>query len=325
MLGGTLLVPGAEVSHDAVALCLAVATAAWGLTCLFLIRWERIERGLVFQLPAAASLVFVGVGVASTGGATSPLWLTLVIVIAYCGYFYTPSLAALYIVGAVAVYAAPLGYDQRAVDAGMLGQLFIAVPAFAAVGGVIVLGKRQLVLLRDAAEELSLADPLTGLGNRRALMAHMSNCLGGHRETDQLALMILDLDDFKDANTLYGYLGGDAALRTVARALRSSSRDSDCVARLGGDEFAVVVSGLGDRGLDRLAQRLLAAVREAGATLDLPGFRLSASIGWARYPGDANTVDDLVAVADLSLRGAKACGKDTALSPLHWQPDAVSL
>ena len=324
-LEAALLLPGVESSNQTVAVGLAAGTAAWGLTCLLFIRWERIESGLVFQLAAVTSLAFVGAAVACTGGATSPLWLTLVIVIAYCGYFYTPAQAALYIAGAVAVYAAPLVYDQRAVDAGMLGQLFVAVPAFAAVGGVIVIGKRQLVGLREAAEELALADPLTGVGNRRALMAHVENCLGGHRQTDRFALLIVDLDDFKDANTLYGYPGGDAALKAVARALVASSRAGDCVARLGGDEFAMVVSGLGDRALDRLAQRVISAVREAGNTLDLPGFRLSASVGWARCPEDAETVDQLVAVADLSLRGAKATGKDRSLSPLHWQPDPVTL
>jgi diguanylate cyclase (GGDEF)-like protein len=275
---------------------------------------------VVFQLPAVVSLVSVGVAVASTGGAKSPLWLALVVVIAYCGYFYPPWLAALYIAGAAAVSAAPLLYDDRAVGLGMVGQLLIAVPAFAAVGVVIVLGKRQLIALRDAAEELALADPLTGVGNRRALMAHLAGCLTGRSSSDRLALMIIDLDDFKDANTLYGYPGGDAALTAVAQALTSSMREGDCVARLGGDEFAMVISGLGDRGLDRMAGRVLAAVREAGETLDLPGFQLSASVGWARYPSDAETVDELVAVADLSLRGAKARGKDTSLSPMHWQP-----
>ena len=193
------------------------------------------------------------------------------------------------------------------------------------VAAVFVLGKRRLVALRDQAEHESLHDALTGLPNRRALTELLEARVGGSRSTDQLALMIVDLDDFKDANTLFGMPGGDAALCAAAEALANATRDGDLVARLGGDEFAIVVFGAGQVELNAIARRVLRALAATGAALaeQLPGFNLRASVGWGRHPEDASTVDELIAVADLSLRSAKAAGKGSSQSPQDWQPEAA--
>ena len=218
-------------------------------------------------------------------------------------------------------------YDPNATEDGFLGELFIAVPMMFSVAAVFVLGKRKLVALRDHAEYQSLHDSLTNLPNRRALTELLNERVGGSRETDKIALMIVDLDDFKDANTLYGMPGGDAALRAAADALEGATRDGDLVARLGGDEFAIVVTGAGQVELNAIARRMLRGVAAAGAALaeHLPGFHLRASVGWARHPEDATTVDELIAVADLSLRSAKAAGKGGWQSPSDWQPEPRSV
>jgi diguanylate cyclase (GGDEF)-like protein len=181
------------------------------------------------------------------------------------------------------------------------------------------------VALRDQAEHESLHDALTGLPNRRALTELLDARVGGSRSTDRLALMIVDLDDFKDANTLFGMPGGDAALRSAAAALASATRDGDLVARLGGDEFAIVVFGAGQVELNAIARRVLRALAATGASLreQLPGFNLRASVGWGRHPEDASTLDELIAVADLSLRSAKAAGKGSWQSPHDWEPEAA--
>jgi diguanylate cyclase (GGDEF)-like protein len=223
------------------------------------------------------------------------------------------------------VAASPLLYDPGATAAGLPGQLFISAPMMLSVASVFVLGKRQLVALRDRAEHDSMHDALTGLPNRRALSEVLENRVGGGRDSDRLALMLVDLDDFKDANTLYGMPGGDAALRAAADALVTATRQGDLVARLGGDEFAIAVTGAGQVELNAIARRMLRSLNAAGAALGeyLPGFTLQASIGWARHPEDANTVDELIAVADLSLRSAKAGGKGSWQSPADWEPAAT--
>jgi diguanylate cyclase (GGDEF)-like protein len=148
----------------------------------------------------------------------------------------------------------------------------------------------------------------------------MESHIGGERASDVTGLMLVDLDDFKEANTLYGHPGGDRVLCETAAALRSAARGEDMVARLGGDEFAVVAHGLDVDDMRRLAERARDSVRASGARLDaeLPGVRVTASIGWAMYPHSASTVEELIAAADVSLRGVKGSGKDNVLSPVDW-------
>ena len=121
---------------------------------------------------------------------------------------------------------------------------------------------------------------------------------------------------------MYGHPGGDTALIATAGALRSAARAEDVVSRLGGDEFAIVSRGVTSETLTGLADRVLAAVRAAGAQLDdMPGYELRCSVGIALYPDDAHSVDELVATADLCMRGAKATGKDRSLSTRDFALD----
>jgi diguanylate cyclase (GGDEF)-like protein len=176
--------------------------------------------------------------------------------------------------------------------------------------------KSRLIGLRDAAHHLSRVDPLTGLPNRRAFTERIGLHIGGQRAEDATGLMLIDLDDFKEANTAHGHPGGDRVLVETAKALRAAARTEDMVARIGGDEFAIVVHGVDVEGMSHLAERVLHAVRAAGLGLrgELPGMKLTASVGWAIYPQTAESLDELVGAADLSLRGAKGAGKDAAVS-----------
>jgi diguanylate cyclase (GGDEF)-like protein len=155
----------------------------------------------------------------------------------------------------------------------------------------------------------------------------MDSRIGGERASDVTGLMLVDLDDFKEANTRWGLPGGDRVLCGAALALRSAARTGDMVARLGGDEFALVAHGLDVEGMRALASRVLEAVRAAGSEFrgELPGLYLTASVGWALYPDTATTLEELMAAADLSLRGVKGRGKDSALSPADWLPAAAPL
>lgn len=229
-------------------------------------------------------------------------------ILVYAGYFYPVREALPYVAGCLACYALPLLYDP---SAGYVAEVVMMVPTMLAFAGLIIAGKMGLVALREQADDLALRDPLTGLANRRALMDRLHGAVtGGRREEDALGLVLLDLDDFKRANTIWGHQGGDAVLRATAQALVAASRDGDVVARLGGDEFAVVARGADRETMLLLTQRLVAAVREAHVPDGRPGRGITASAGWACFPADAGSVEGLIAVADRSMRAAKAAGKD---------------
>jgi diguanylate cyclase (GGDEF)-like protein len=320
-----LIVPGVETRHWRIMLVLAAIGLAWAFACFFLIPWERAHP-LVSHFSSALGFPITAVAVASTGGAASPAVFYLLFIVGYCAYFYRRREAVPYLLACIVVHSLPLFYDPEAVREGLVAQLIILGPTYLLLGFLIIAGKERLVELREEARRLSLADPLTGLANRRALIDTLEAATAGGSAEDPVGLVLVDLDGFKEANTMYGHPGGDTALVAAAGALRSAARGEDVVSRLGGDEFAIVSRGVDAPGLERLAERALSAVRAAGAQLvDLPGYELRCSVGCALYPSDAREVDELVATADLCMRGAKATGKDRSLSTRHFALDPVGM
>lgn len=318
-----LAVPGGFTDHWPGVAALAAVSAAWGLACLR-IDFTRAGPGL-FYVTTLIAFVVVGAAVAMTGGSDSPAWILLFYIAAFCGYFFAPRTALPYLAGCAAVHALPFFYDDRAVDDD-LADFLLAAPAFLVVGGVVVIGKRRLERLRREAFELSVRDSLTGLANRRALMSRVG-AIGGDRESDATGLLMVDLDDFKDVNTRHGHPAGDSALRAAADALRRSARAEDLVARLGGDEFAIVVDTATPESMRQLGARVRTALGQAGTDLALPGCPLTGSAGWALFPADARDGEALVRAADISLRKAKALGKDRvsgACDEVARPPDAAA-
>jgi diguanylate cyclase (GGDEF)-like protein len=316
-----LLLPGTVTRHWEVVLAIAGAGAVWGVICLTAVPWS--------SAPPIVSLLSSGVGfpitaavMAATGGAGSPARFYLFFIVFYCSYFYPPRTALPFLLGCILVEALPLFYDDGAVEAGYVGEVVLVGAIYLVLGGLILAGKQLLVSLREEGRDLSRHDSLTGVFNRRAFAERMAEHMQGDRISDRIGLLLVDLDAFKDVNTDYGFPAGDKVLVETAEALRSAVRDVDLVARLGGDEFALIISGAGATRMREVCDRVLDAVRAAGDRLELPGFRLRASVGWAICPDDAGTAEDLLAVADLALRGAKAGGKDRAAAPVDWQPDA---
>jgi diguanylate cyclase (GGDEF)-like protein len=165
--------------------------------------------------------------------------------------------------------------------------------------------------LRTSDDELShraLHDPLTGMANRALLFDRIGHALA-RRNHAPIAVLFIDLDDFKTFNDTLGHSRGDEVLLEVSRRLRSVLRPSDTVARLGGDEFAVLVEDLDEpHGATSVAERILLALSRP---LDLRGRRLelSASIGVAVSGGDLSDADELVRAADLAMCAAKGGGK----------------
>jgi diguanylate cyclase (GGDEF)-like protein len=314
MVAVSLVLPGSMSKVSPMVLLLTIPAFAWGSACM-VIPWERVGSPLFFHVPAALALPYIAMLVGFTGAEHSPFTLTLLMLIGFCAYFFRPQAAVPYLLSSLVVLGFPLIYAEDAFKTELVSQLWVATFVYAAVGGVIVIGKQQLLAARDEARELSLRDSLTGLSNRRALTEVLEAGIDDQHDGNSLGLAIIDLDDFKEANTLYGLLGGDMVLIAVADALETISRPQDMVVRLGGDEFAIVARGTSELEMERLVQRALDQVRRAVSRLDLPGVRVTASAGWAVHPVDVPSIAELLSIADLSLRAAKASGKNRSHSP----------
>jgi diguanylate cyclase (GGDEF)-like protein len=157
---------------------------------------------------------------------------------------------------------------------------------------------------RDSRHQ-ALHDDLTGIPNRRQLLARLE--LDIERERP-FALLMLDLDRFKEVNDALGHTHGDRLLCEVAARLGRTVRHGDLLARLGGDEFALLVADAGDAatGLE-LAERIAAVLHEDFVIGGVPIF-VEASIGVAVYPGHGQTAEALLQAADIAMYAAKRAG-----------------
>jgi diguanylate cyclase (GGDEF)-like protein/PAS domain S-box-containing protein len=163
--------------------------------------------------------------------------------------------------------------------------------------------------LEEQLRKLAFHDPLTLLANRSLFWNRVEHALALAQRTQlRVAVMFLDLDDFKNVNDSLGHDAGDRLLQAVAQRLVKSTRPSDTVARLGGDEFAILLEGVGDdTDAERIAQPISAAFNRP-LLVDGRETDASASIGVAcSRPGD--DAEQLLRNADIAMYNAKAAGK----------------
>lgn len=188
--------------------------------------------------------------------------------------------------------------------------------------------------LRTALESQSIRDALTGLFNRRYFEASLPRELRrAERAGSQVAVMVVDVDRFKEFNDRYGHTVGDLALREIAGCLAARARDDDIVCRYGGEEFAVVMADVDRRTAIERAESLAAAVRGLVVTWRGQVLRsVTVSIGVAVHPDHGASVRTLFDAADAAMYRAKRGGRDrvevatddarTGSRTPHW-PDAV--
>lgn len=161
-------------------------------------------------------------------------------------------------------------------------------------------------------EHKATHDELTGLPNRGVFRLQLDQALAqAKRGERQVAVLFMDLDDFKTANDSYGHSAGDELLRQVSQRLRSVLRESDILARLGGDEFAFLISDMDS--VDEaasVAEKLLLSLETPCCVHD-QNIDVGASIGLAFYPLDAQDSDSLLRFADLAMYQAKRSGRGT--------------
>jgi diguanylate cyclase (GGDEF)-like protein len=212
-----------------------------------------------------------------------------------------------------------LGREWEQVRGRNRAELGITVLVSVLVLGLAVaagLGVLRMARSLQASEarfaHLARHDPLTGLENRQSFHVRLEEELERARRFDRpCGLIMLDVDHFKAVNDTHGHPAGDEALRRIAGVLNRCVRRIDHVGRYGGEEFIVLLPETGPEGAEALAERIRAAIRAhptpLGTELEQ---RLTASLGVASFPADADSAADLVRAADVALYAAKEAGRD---------------
>ena len=155
---------------------------------------------------------------------------------------------------------------------------------------------------KEELRDLAYHDELTGLPNRSLLYDRLGLAITqSHRQASHLALLFLDLDDFKAVNDTFGHGSGDRLLVELAARVRSSVRAGDTVARFGGDEFIVLLDSVtGPEDAAGVAAKVLEAVR-APVRIEGHEVAIAASVGVSVYPRDGTSPDELVRSADAAM------------------------
>jgi two-component system CheB/CheR fusion protein len=178
--------------------------------------------------------------------------------------------------------------------------------------------------IENEIHQLAFYDPLTGSPNRHLLRDRLDQAISvAHREKNQLCLIFLDLDRFKEVNDTLGHSAGDELLVEVAQRLKSCVRDQDTVCRFGGDEFILLLNDINEQTVIEKAQTILDSILKK-YVIQNEALTLSASIGIAMYPNDGEDYATLLKNADTAMYNAKENGRN-AFSFYHAQLDGSTL
>ncbi len=243
--------------------------------------------------------------VVSTGGPASPVLMWFALPGVTLGARFDPRGMVVGTIYLLAVFlVATVGVDPASASAH--SQTLVATAAMI-LSTVILSG--ALVESDRAHRRRATLDPLTGLHNRNALEQRLAELDGQPTPAGKgrsHALLLCDLDHFKDVNDRLGHAAGDAVLQDVAYTMRAVLRAGDSIYRIGGEEILVVLPGASREAALGVAERLRRAVRERRPA----GVEVTISIGAAMTVPKAVDTEDLVARADAALYSAKAEGRD---------------
>jgi diguanylate cyclase (GGDEF)-like protein len=259
--------------------------------------WIATAWGILPLLLADAVVV--------TGGAESPALMWFALPAVTLGARFDPrgiALGTLYIL-------ALLGIATFGLDAATASAHSQDVMAAVALVLCTVILSGALVESDRAHRRRSTLDPLTGLFNRNALeqrLGELDGQPGGGEDGRSHALLLCDLDHFKDVNDRLGHAAGDTVLQDVAYTMRAVLRAGDSIYRVGGEEILVVLPGATREDARVIAERLRGAVRERRPT----GVAVTVSIGVAVSGSGPLDTDELIGLADTALYSAKAGGRD---------------
>jgi len=291
--------PDLQVNY-AGAWAVAIVADIGGFVCWML---AKRRAPLMLMLPVAVSgVLMITAAVFFTGGVHSHLWVLYVVPVIFTAALLESRLTAIVIGSALLAGATPLLTSWN-------GPYFRSLLMLAAV--MALCAHVETRLLRVAIEEgerseyRALHDDLTGLPNRTLFYRRVREAITAAARSE-VAVLIIDLDHFKEVNDTLGHYSGDLLLQDLAKRLRRVLRTSDIVSRLGGDEFAVLLTDLATgAAAESVAQQLLMTLQEPVQLRGL-GINLKASIGLALYPLDGRDVDSLMKRADIAMYRAKA-------------------
>jgi diguanylate cyclase (GGDEF)-like protein len=203
----------------------------------------------------------------------------------------------------------PWMMDHYAAHADIASHVWNMQKSLISIGMILVMLEEQV----SNNEWLALHDELTGLPNRRLFAAKLTQAIEySDRRNSSLALVVLDLNEFKKINDTLGHVAGDQVLREVANTLRKSIRATDTVARLGGDEFIIVATDMVNEGsVERFTDSLQSAI-ERPLTINEQAMVVGASFGFAIYPRDAKDATKLLRLADQRMYHLKKRGVQPA-------------
>jgi diguanylate cyclase (GGDEF)-like protein len=297
-------------------------------THIFL-RSRRHRLGRSYQIVFGCTTTLLGTMVAigvqdltGVGLSHGGLPALVVVLLALAGYTVVSLVAtvtAVYLVRRPPGWRAILpGADAVAFEVAMLilgvvtAGFLLNNPWFAPTVFVLMAILHRSTLVREL-EVAASTDTKTGLLNAAAWQQLAeSHLLRAEREGSAAAVLMIDLDHFKQVNDTFGHQAGDVALRAVADCLKAELRGYDALGRFGGEEFVAVLDRAAPDAAFFIAQRLTHAIRTLTpmpTQLDSP-LSITASIGVANYPADGTSIDALIRAADNSLHTAKAAGRD---------------
>ena len=234
------------------------------------------------------------------------------------------AIVSMHFTGTAAFEVVPMPGIEVGIDSAAFRAMALAI----ALVGLVVVGTGLSSYLIDhetradsdeQLRQMALHDTLTGLPNRTNLNAYLDRLLQSHRPGGpQIAVLVIDLDHFKEINDIWGHAAGDLALRAVADRLRNFAGDHGYVARFGGDEFCAVLMFEGDGELQSAVERLEDLLFRPLRLNDIEA-AAGASIGVAVHPRDGNDRETLMRNADLAMyrakteEGANVCFYDTGM------------
>lgn len=277
--------------------------------------FRRVLPGLALVLIGVLAYPLVAVATALSGGVLGPALPLLLLLAAYDARgdsrllirikFLVSELAAL---SPLLALGGMVGY-QRAITLGIVAAIVVMLPIIFAM---MLRSRGQLATANREAREAARHDPLTGVLNRRSFELEAREAINAG---ERCAIVMVDLDNFKQVNTERGYSAGDRLLADIGEALIAVSRQSrhiDQVARVGGDEFAVLLRDVAEIDLAEAAERFIGAIDELVAERSGAEAGVSASCGIAIHPDHAGDFSGVMAAADRALMRVKRDGKSAA-------------
>jgi len=290
-LGGTLVAASSAA--------LALGCTAAGISGLSR-RW--------LHLPWLAAYGLLAVEIALAGPSGAALLDLIPAIVMYGFLVFEPRTAALYLLlgqGMYGAFAIGGGFSEGA------ARTVISTVVVVVVGGLVAKLRHVTVRFTRKSRELSELDPLTGVGNVRALRSRVLDTVERASSARLHPVVVaIDLDGFKQVNDLHSHSTGDRVLIAVAQALSGCVRPDDLVARRGGDEFVVVIDHADSEYADTIEQRIADTIARARRRIcpDLCPSATIASVSW--QPGA--TPDDLLHAADIALHNRKVDSRATA-------------